>query len=94
MTGDDARRPRLLYVEDDGEISAMTIEVLNEVYDVAHESDGLRARDRALQERFDLLVLDRRLPHLDGERWWRRSCRQDGGPLPDGAKNPASWVIP
>jgi DNA-binding response OmpR family regulator len=67
MTLDDPPRPRLLYVEDDGEISAMTIEVLDEVYDVAHESDGLAARDRALRERFDLIVLDRRLPGLDGE---------------------------
>ncbi|MCC4249923.1 MULTISPECIES: response regulator transcription factor [Microbacterium] len=67
MSIGDARRPSLLYVEDDGEISAMTIEVLGEVYDVAHESDGLAARDRALRERFDLIVLDRRLPGLDGE---------------------------
>lgn len=67
MSLGDTRRPRLLYVEDDGEISDMTTEVLGEVYDVAHESDGVVARDRALRERFDLIVLDRRLPRLDGE---------------------------
>lgn len=67
VTADHARRPRLLYVEDDGEISAMTIEVLGEFYDVTHEIDGVAARDRAMREHFDLVVLDRRLPRLDGE---------------------------
>ncbi|KTR96609.1 response regulator [Microbacterium testaceum] len=58
--------PRLLYVEDDAEIAAMTLEVLSETYQVTHESDGIAGRDRALRERFDVILLDRRLPRLDG----------------------------
>lgn len=65
MTRDGAR-PRLLYVEDDPIIAGMTVEVLSEVYDVTRLSDGVAARDRVLAERFDVLVLDRRLPGLDG----------------------------
>ncbi len=38
-----APRPRLLYVEDDAEIAAMTLEVLRETYEVVHEADGLAA---------------------------------------------------
>lgn len=66
MTAVDSARARLLYVEDDAEIAQMTIEVLSETYDLAHESDGLAGRDRALRERFDVILLDRRLPRLDG----------------------------
>lgn len=66
MTDPDTPRARLLYVEDDAEIAAMTLEVLSEGYEVVHESDGLVGRDRALRERFDVILLDRRLPHRDG----------------------------
>lgn len=66
MTDAGVGRARLLYVEDDAEIAAMTIEVLGETYDVTHEDDGLAGRDRALRERFDVILLDRRLPHRDG----------------------------
>jgi DNA-binding response OmpR family regulator len=62
----DTVRPRVLYVEDDAEIAAMTIEVLSETYDVAHETDGATGRDRALRETFDVILLDRRLPRRDG----------------------------
>ncbi len=61
-----APRPRLLYVEDDAEIAAMTIEVLSEVYDVVHESEGTAGRERALRESFEVILLDRRLPGRDG----------------------------
>jgi len=59
-------RPRLLYVEDDAEIAEMTIEVLSEVYDVDHEVDGEAALERALGRRYDVMVVDRRLPGRDG----------------------------
>ncbi|MEV7875337.1 response regulator transcription factor [Microbacterium sp. NPDC089188] len=65
-TAAPAPRARLLYVEDDAEIAAMTLEVLREVYDVTHERDGLAGRERALRDRFDVVVLDRRLPGCDG----------------------------
>lgn len=59
-------RARVLYVEDDAEIAAMTSDVLREVYDVVHETRGSAALTRALAERFDVMVVDRRLPDLDG----------------------------
>lgn len=60
------RRPRLLYVEDDPEIASMTIEVLAETYEVEHVADGRSGLDRALNARFDVMLVDRRLPGLDG----------------------------
>lgn len=59
-------RPPLLYVEDDSEIAEMTVEVLSEVYDVDLAADGTAARDRALGRRYEVMVIDRRLPGLDG----------------------------
>lgn len=62
----DAPRPRVLYVEDDAAIAAMTIEVLSEVYDVDHAADGDAGLARALAGRYDVMVVDRRLPGRDG----------------------------
>ena len=59
-------RPRLLYVEDDRTIAEMTVSVLSEVYDVEHVSSGDVALRRALGDRFDVFVIDRRLPGLSG----------------------------
>ncbi|WP_295010231.1 response regulator transcription factor [uncultured Microbacterium sp.] len=59
-------RPRLLYVEDDASIAEMTIEVLSETYAVDHVADGAVALRRALAERYDVMVVDRRLPGLEG----------------------------
>lgn len=59
-------RASVLYVEDDAEIAAMTVEVLSEVYLVDHVVDGETALRRALGTRYDLMVVDRRLPRMDG----------------------------
>lgn len=69
--GIDADRESLLYVEDDAEIAAMTAEVLSEVYRVDHVSDGETALRRALAEHYDLMVVDRRLPRMDGVEFVR-----------------------
>ncbi|KAA9111688.1 response regulator transcription factor [Microbacterium rhizomatis] len=58
--------PRLLYVEDDAEIAGMVTEVLSEVYDVDHLADGAAALTTALRENYDVMVIDRRLPGMDG----------------------------
>lgn len=60
--------PSLLYVEDDAEIAGMTVEVLSESYTVDHVVDGRTGLDRALNRRYDLMLVDRRLPGLDGAR--------------------------
>src|SRR6478735_5528414 len=59
-------RPRLLYVEDDAEIAEMTIEVLSDVYAVDHVVDGNTGLSRALSGHYDLMLVDRRLPGMDG----------------------------
>ncbi|GAA1994658.1 response regulator transcription factor [Microbacterium pumilum] len=64
----DVTRARLLYVEDDAEIAEMTIEVLSEIYTVDHVADGDVALTRALSGHYDLMLVDRRLPGMDGAR--------------------------
>lgn len=60
------RLPALLYVEDDADIAEMTIEVLSDAYRVDHVIDGEEALQRALRNRYDVMVFDRRLPGRDG----------------------------
>ncbi|MGZ8804414.1 MAG: response regulator transcription factor [Microbacterium sp.] len=62
----NAERGILLYVEDDPRIAAMTVEVLSEFYDVDHASTGEEGVRLALQGRYDLMLVDRRLPGMDG----------------------------
>lgn len=66
MNPTDVPRGSLLYVEDDAEIAALTVEVLGDVYDVDHASDGENALRLALSRRYDAMVVDRRLPGMDG----------------------------
>lgn len=66
MNPTDAPRGTLLYVEDDAEIAALTVEMLDDVYDVDHASDGESALRLALSRRYDAMVVDRRLPGMDG----------------------------
>jgi two-component system response regulator AtoC len=47
-------------------------------YDVAAESDGRRALDRALAESFDLVLCDVRMPQLSGIEFLR-GYRDRGG---------------
>lgn len=62
---DDARGA-LLYVEDDADIAGMTVEVLSESYHVDHATTGEEALRLALRDRYDVMVVDRRLPGMDG----------------------------
>jgi len=59
-------RPSVLYVEDDPAISAMTVEVLEEAYAVEHVANVAGAIAHALRRRYDVMVIDRRLPGGDG----------------------------
>ena len=67
----DAGRGVLLYVEDDPRIAEMTIEVLSEAYDVEHAATGEAALRLALNGRYDVMVVDRRLPGMDGVEFIR-----------------------
>lgn len=69
--------PRLLLVEDEAELAGMLRELLvEEGYAVDVAPDGQTGLHRGLVDRYDLVVLDRRLPALDGLDLlgrWRRS---------------------
>lgn len=58
--------PRLLYVEDESDVREMVVEVLCESYDVDPVATGEAALRRALAQRYDLMVVDRRLPGISG----------------------------
>ena len=59
-------KPRLLYVEDEPETAAMVTEVLSDEYDVDHAASGDEGLARALRNRYDVMVFDRRLPGRSG----------------------------
>ncbi|MDR1386312.1 MAG: response regulator transcription factor [Propionibacteriaceae bacterium] len=62
----DQARDSLLLVEDDPELAALSAEVLGEVYRVDGAATGEAALDLALRRHYDLMVVDRRLPGMDG----------------------------
>ncbi|MBD3751677.1 MAG: response regulator transcription factor [Micrococcales bacterium] len=66
MPYDSGPHADVLYVEDDQDVAQMTIEVLSEFHTVVHAADVASAKARALQQRFDVMVIDRRLPGGDG----------------------------
>lgn len=57
---------RLLYVEDEPETAAIVSEVLGEHYTVDHADTGERGLDLALHHRYEVMVIDRRLPGMSG----------------------------
>lgn len=59
-------RPRLLLVEDDPQLGPLIARVLDEVYDVSLFVDGAEGLAAAQEERFDAMIIDRRLPTVDG----------------------------
>ncbi len=61
------RRQSILLVEDDDAIAAEVIAELDaRGYDITRAADGETATRRALEEAFNLLVIDRLLPGIDG----------------------------
>jgi len=62
-----ARKQRILLVEDDAELAHEVLEDLqSRGYAADHIGDGLQAVDAVRQGGFDVLVIDRLLPGLDG----------------------------
>ncbi|GAA1960838.1 response regulator transcription factor [Microbacterium deminutum] len=58
--------PRLLYVEDEPDIAEIVMEMLAGHYRVEHAPSGEKALSVALARRFDVMVVDRRLPGMSG----------------------------
>jgi two-component system response regulator QseB len=59
-------RPHLLLAEDDPQLGPLMAKVLDEVYDVDLIPDGGEALRAAQEGLFDVFVVDRRLPTVDG----------------------------
>lgn len=59
-------RPRLLLVEDDRALAPLLIEVLQDDYLVDHAPDGQVGLHRALTREYEVMVIDRGLPAIDG----------------------------
>jgi DNA-binding response OmpR family regulator len=59
-------RPRLLIADDDRELAETLRDVLQEDFAVGLAADGDEAVTRARDERPDVLVIDARMPRLDG----------------------------
>ena len=56
----------LLFIEDDRAIAEMVIEVLQECYAVDYAATGEEGLEMALHSHYDVMVIDRRLPGMDG----------------------------
>ncbi len=64
---DGATKPRVLLVEDDRELAGMLAELLaDEGYETDAAHDGQRGLHLGLTGRYDVMIIDRRLPVLDG----------------------------
>jgi two-component system response regulator QseB len=59
-------RPYLLLIEDDPRLGPLMARVLQASFEVELLADGLEGCERALSGVHDVLVIDRRLPSLDG----------------------------
>ncbi|PVW02359.1 DNA-binding response regulator [Microbacterium sp. Gd 4-13] len=62
----ETRRPAILLVEDDQDIAGMLSEVLADLYEVDHFVSAEAGLAVALRRHFDVIVVDRRLPGMDG----------------------------
>ena len=72
----DSGQIRLLLVEDEQDLSAMLVEMLTEEgYQVEHAADGQRGLHLGLTRGYEVIVLDRQLPGIEGVDLmgrWRR----------------------
>lgn len=64
--------PRLLLVEDDGRLGPLLVDVLGDVYDVDLATDGQAGLHAALTREYEVMVIDRGLPAIDGVDLVRR----------------------
>jgi DNA-binding response OmpR family regulator len=75
-------RPCVLIVDDDVSLSRLLGTILRTANcDVLMASDGLRALEVARSQHIDLIVLDLRMPALDG-RGFFRELRREGKQIP------------
>ena len=66
MIDEGKDRTRLLLIEDDPKLGPLIEQVLTETYDVTLVADGAEGLAVGLGSDFEVMVIDRRLPSLDG----------------------------
>lgn len=66
MPAESNARARLLLIEDDSKLGPMIQQVLTETYDVTLVTDGADGLAAGLADEFEVMVIDRRLPSIDG----------------------------
>ena len=73
---------KVLIIDDDrNSVRFLELELRHEGYSVAMEYDGLQGYRRALQEKFDLILLDVMLPSLDGMEILQKLRRETDTPI-------------
>ncbi len=60
------KRPRVLVVDDEYEISELLLEVFSENFQAIRASNGMEALDRIKKHDFDVIVSDLKMPELNG----------------------------
>lgn len=60
------QKSKIFYVEDDATLAFLTIDYLEQYYDITHFSDGAEAIKNFHKADFDLCILDVMLPKKDG----------------------------
>jgi two-component system response regulator QseB len=66
MPAESIVRTRLLLIEDDPKLGPLIQQVLTETYDVTLVADGAQGLAAGLTSEFEVMVIDRRLPSIDG----------------------------
>ncbi|WEO75959.1 response regulator transcription factor [Cryobacterium sp. SO2] len=66
MIAEGKARARLLLIEDDAKLGPLITQVLTENYEVTLVADGAEGLSAGLLGDFEVMVIDRRLPSLDG----------------------------
>ncbi|MEO7122378.1 MAG: response regulator, partial [Lacisediminihabitans sp.] len=64
--GTPLEQPRLLLIEDDPQLGPLIEQVLSESYTVTLKADGHSGVVAGLNGDYDVMIIDRRLPSLDG----------------------------
>jgi CheY-like chemotaxis protein len=67
VSGEEAQRPRILHVEDDPDIQRVAAAIAQGIFHFEFAGTVAEARSALAQWRFDLVLLDLRLP--DGSGW-------------------------
>ena len=59
-------KSKIFYVEDDATLAFLTVDYLEQFYDITHFSDGAEAVKNFHKDNYDLCILDVMLPKKDG----------------------------